>query len=83
MSIEREVFPFMAEAGELYCMELQSFWMDIGQPKDFLTGMCMYLTSLKQKTPEKLYKGSEIVGNVLVVSVECHSKTSSSKANMG
>ncbi|XP_078487874.1 mannose-1-phosphate guanylyltransferase catalytic subunit beta [Ciona intestinalis] len=66
MSIEREVFPFMAEADELYCMELNNFWMDIGQPKDFLKGMCMYLTSLRQKSPEKLYRGPEIVGNVLV-----------------
>ena len=68
MSIEREVFPYMAEEGELYCMQLHDFWMDIGQPKDFLTGMCLYLTSLKQKTPEKLYKGPEIIGNVLIVS---------------
>ena len=41
--------------------------MDIGQPKDFLTGMCMYLKSLQDKDPEKLYKGNGIVGNVLVV----------------
>lgn len=38
MSIEKEVFPFMAKDGELYAMELQGFWMDVGQPKDFLTG---------------------------------------------
>lgn len=38
MSIEKEVFPFMATDGELYAMELQGFWMDVGQPKDFLTG---------------------------------------------
>lgn len=42
--------------------------MDVGQPKDFLTGMCLYLTSLRQKSPEKLYSGEGIVGNVLVVS---------------
>ena len=37
-SIEKEVFPRQAEEGELYCMELQGFWMDVGQPADFLTG---------------------------------------------
>jgi len=42
-SIEKEVFPKQAEAGELYCMELQGFWMDVGQPADFLTGQCLYL----------------------------------------
>lgn len=43
--------------------------MDVGQPKDFLTGMCMYLTSLKFKQPEKLHQGPGIVGNVLIVSI--------------
>ena len=38
-SIERETFPQMAEAGELYSFLLEGFWMDIGQPKDFLTGI--------------------------------------------
>lgn len=39
MSIEKEVFPFMATDGQLNAMELQGFWMDVGQPKDFLTGI--------------------------------------------
>lgn len=37
-SIEKEVFPYMAGDGQLYAMDLQGFWMDVGQPKDFLTG---------------------------------------------
>lgn len=65
-SIEKEVFPFMAEEGQLYAMELSGFWMDVGQPQDFLTGMCLYLTSLRQKAPEKLYSGPGVIGNVLV-----------------
>lgn len=44
------------------------FWMDIGQPKDFLTGMCMYLQSLRQHAPERLHTGPGFLGNVLVVS---------------
>lgn len=28
----------MAENEELYAFTLQGFWMDIGQPKDFLKG---------------------------------------------
>jgi len=28
----------MAQDRELYAMELPGFWMDVGQPKDFLTG---------------------------------------------
>ncbi|XP_041350347.1 mannose-1-phosphate guanyltransferase beta-like [Gigantopelta aegis] len=65
-SIEKEVFPFMARDCNLFAMELQGFWMDVGQPKDFLTGMCLYLTSLKQKQPEKLYVGPSVVGNALI-----------------
>lgn len=51
--------------------------MDVGQPKDFLTGMCMYLTSLRQKSPEKLYTGEGVVGNVLVVSIQIYLETMS------
>lgn len=38
-SIEKEVFPLMAKEQQLYAFELSGFWMDIGQPKDFLTGL--------------------------------------------
>ena len=40
--------------------------MDVGQPKDFLTGMCLYLGSLKQKGSALLATGPCIVGNVIV-----------------
>lgn len=75
-SIEKEVFPGMAQDGELYAFELQGFWMDVGQPKDFLTGMCMYLKSLREKDPEQLYKGRGVIGDVLVdptakIGVDC------------
>lgn len=52
-SIEKEVFPFMADDAELHCMQLKGFWMDVGQPKDFLTGMCLYLEYLRQKQHDK------------------------------
>ncbi|XP_055906776.1 mannose-1-phosphate guanyltransferase beta [Eupeodes corollae] len=65
-SIEKEVFPVMAAESQLYAMELAGFWMDIGQPKDFLSGMCLFLASLRQKQPSALYTGSSIVGNVLI-----------------
>jgi mannose-1-phosphate guanylyltransferase len=67
MSIEKEVFPFMSNEAELYAFELNGFWMDVGQPKDYLTGMCLYLDSLRAKHPEKLHKNTYTVGNVLIV----------------
>lgn len=39
MSIEKEVFPGMAKEGQLYAMEYLGYWMDVGQPKDFLIGI--------------------------------------------
>ena len=43
----------MADDGELHCMQLKGFWMDVGQPKDFLTGMCLYLEFLRQNQKNK------------------------------
>ncbi|RWS22581.1 hypothetical protein B4U80_10241 [Leptotrombidium deliense] len=65
-SIEKEIFPAMAAEETLYAFELQGFWMDVGQPKDFLTGMCLFLNSVKQQIPGKLHQGPGIIGNVLV-----------------
>lgn len=38
-SIEKEVFPGMAADGQLFAFEIENFWMDVGQPRDFLTGI--------------------------------------------
>ena len=43
--------------------------MDVGQPKDFLSGTCLYLSSLTKKNSKKLTPSSESFvygGNVLV-----------------
>ncbi len=51
-SIEKETFPAMVRDGELHCMDLEGFWMDVGQPRDYLTGIGLYLSSLeRQKNP--------------------------------
>jgi mannose-1-phosphate guanylyltransferase len=65
-SIEKEIFPAMAQEGQLFSMYLEGFWMDVGQPKDFLAGMSLYLNSLKTKTPEVLHTGPNIIPPVLV-----------------
>ena len=31
--LEKEIFPKMAEDGVLYALDLESFWMDVGQPR--------------------------------------------------
>lgn len=65
-SIEKEVFPKIAAEQKLYAMVLPGFWMDIGQPKDYITGLRLYLDSLEKKSSPKLARGSHIVGNVLI-----------------
>lgn len=37
-SIEREVFPHVAADNSLYAYTLNGYWMDVGQPKDYLKG---------------------------------------------
>ena len=41
--------------------------MDIGQPKDFITGTALYLSHLKTSVPTALTTGDNFVGPVLVV----------------
>lgn len=68
-SIEQETFPAMCADGELHTFDLDGFWMDVGQPKDFLSGTCLYLSSLTKKGSKKLAPSSEPFvygGNVLV-----------------
>lgn len=42
--IEKEIFPKLAEEGELYAYKLQNeFWYDIGKPADYIEGQGSYL----------------------------------------
>jgi len=68
-SIEKEVFPAMVEDTQLHSFDLDGFWMDVGQPKDFLTGTCLYLSSLTKRGSKLLTPPSESYvhgGNVLI-----------------
>jgi len=65
-SIEKEVFPLMADEGQLFALVLPGYWMDIGQPKDYLTGMGLHLAALRKHSPERLASGEGVRGNVLI-----------------
>ncbi|KNC79663.1 mannose-1-phosphate guanyltransferase beta [Sphaeroforma arctica JP610] len=65
-SIEKEIFPLMAHDSKLFCMDLEGFWMDVGQPKDYLLGLGLYLGACKRHEPEKLATGDHVVGNVII-----------------
>lgn len=67
-SIEREIFPKIVEKEKLFSMLLPGYWMDIGQPKDYLTGTVLYLENVHRASPHDLVadnKTGEIKGNVL------------------
>ncbi|KAL8863190.1 MAG: hypothetical protein Q9178_000565 [Gyalolechia marmorata] len=68
-SIEQETFPAICKDDQLHSMDLEGFWMDVGQPKDFLSGTCLYLSSLTKKNSKLLTsptKGFVYGGNVLI-----------------
>ncbi|KAJ9510167.1 hypothetical protein QJQ45_015644 [Haematococcus lacustris] len=65
-SIEREVFPHIAADSQLYAYTLSGYWMDIGQPKDYLKGLHLHLDSLRIHKSFALTKGPDFKGNVLI-----------------
>jgi serine acetyltransferase len=68
-SIEQETFPSMVKDGQLHSFDLEGFWMDVGQPKDFLAGTCLYLSSLTKKGSKLLTSPNEPFvhgGNVMI-----------------
>lgn len=42
-SIEKEVFPFVANEKKLYSVKLNGFWKDVGNPVDYRDGVFLYL----------------------------------------
>ena len=68
-SIEQETFPAIVKDGQLHSFDLEGFWMDVGQPKDFLSGTCLYLSSLTKKGSKQIEASSKPYvygGNVMV-----------------
>lgn len=69
-SIEREIFPKLAEENRLSAFELKGFWADIGEPAGFIRGTELYLRFLQEKGALSGDAPCEITGNVLL-SPEC------------
>lgn len=54
VSIEREVFPKVADEGKLYGYDFEGFWIDIGKPEDYLKANKLLLdTEIKKSQLEK------------------------------
>ena len=65
-SIEKETFPILVNKRSLYSFDLEGFWMDVGQPKDYLAGTGLYLKSLRRKNPALLSAGGNVLGDALI-----------------
>ncbi len=72
VSIERQVFPAMTLDKDLYAMNLPGYWMDIGQPQDFIGGTRLHLQMVCKRFPQLLADSKEndcdltVQGNVLI-----------------
>jgi NDP-sugar pyrophosphorylase family protein len=64
-SIEKEIFPVMAKDSQLHSFDLEGYWMDVGQPKDFLTGTCLYLANLAKKKSPLLTPPAEVLSSLV------------------
>lgn len=47
VSIEKEVFPKLAELGVLDAFKFEGYWMDIGQPVDYLKGQRLAIRNME------------------------------------
>ena len=70
MSIEREVFPQLANNGELYHYSISGIWKDIGNPNELLEGNILLMTdilkSLKEKRSNLIDESVKLEGKVLI-----------------
>ncbi|MHA2185030.1 MAG: sugar phosphate nucleotidyltransferase, partial [Promethearchaeota archaeon] len=53
MSIERDVFPTLAEEGNLFYFPIPGIWRDIGKPEELLEGNIQLLSAILEKSKEK------------------------------
>jgi mannose-1-phosphate guanylyltransferase len=60
VSIEREIFPKLANEGKLYGHILEGLWMDIGKPEEFLEINRILLDSSKNLQESKKFSKVEI-----------------------
>jgi len=65
--MEKEVLPSLAADEQLYCKQLDGWWMNIKKPPSFLQGTSFYLDYLRKHRPAELLPlGGTCCGNVLM-----------------
>lgn len=64
--MEKEIFPKLARTGNLYTYILEDFWMNIGEPRDFLIGTRLYLHFLHLKHSTMLSNECYVKDDVMI-----------------
>jgi len=68
VSLEREVFPVLAQRGELRGYQYEGIWLDIGLPRDYLAANKLMLGSEKLSSLEpgcRVEHGARVEGSIL------------------
>jgi mannose-1-phosphate guanylyltransferase len=64
VSLEREVFPKLAEEGKLFGFRVKGLWMDIGKPQEYLEANRTILDSLKNNFKQESTETFEVINPV-------------------
>ncbi|MCW4006649.1 MAG: NDP-sugar synthase [Candidatus Bathyarchaeota archaeon] len=64
VSMEREVFPKLAEKGAFFGHKVEGLWIDIGKPEEYLQTNMMLLDKLSAKQAQSKGNGFEVKGPV-------------------
>ena len=68
-SIEKETFPLIVRDKGLFAFTLEGYWMDVGQPKDYLRGW--YPISLLLPSPMSLTASITRTKTVTIITIVC------------
>lgn len=73
-SIEKVVFPALAINNRLSHYHFDGYWMDIGQPKDYLVGQKMELSNYEKSTSKLNIEDNVVIGKDTTIGNNCNLK---------
>ena len=69
VSIERETFPALVEAGTLYAWPGDSYWIDTGTPRNYLNAQLDLLDGVRGAPVDGVHPGADVARATVVRSV--------------